>query len=1401
MNTTISFTLTDPASLFTIDASTGAISTVAAISSSMTTTFTIRAKAEAEKDAERQVTLEVNLTNTDDVDLETFETKAVTYVSAATDSDGDTVSLAETAAAVTTDHGSYTVSSAGMLTYTPDDDFTGTDTFTIDIVDEHGAEGTATVNVRVAAALGVDGQPAVRENVAETLPDNRLAGAVSGKVISKDPARDLSLYMVASVNSTTVTADDTAINATYGTITFDRDGAWRYVLDNSNASVNALDGDDDDTDGANGTLTETITVSMARADDPLTSGVDESETLTRSFSITIHGVTDTLGPDDLLLLTADDDYYVYQDDTITLPGLPRVITTSGDDIFDSFPDDADTIGGSIDAGAGDDIIYGNTNEGLFDIKAGAGEDIIFGGPKIDSISGGTGNDIIHGGNSLVGEADGDIYLINPDNRPTGENTAFNFDFGDSQFWGFDRETSSWKTGTGAEFTYIRAWFDLDRDGVQDADDEYDYLKEIEKINFAGIGDANDTITGGPDIDTINSGDGADTIDGGGGQDILIGGDGVDVITGGSDVDTITLWKGDDIVLYDHDLHQSGTNHVDIITDFSRGTKTGHANPDGATAGGYDRIRLSNTTDAAAYLAIFDTLQMFPGHFKSGPTNDEALADTLIYRSHDDGVLTLAIVLEDYTETITIDHFDLDAVPDIDRKPTKIALTPTSVSLDEGAIAADTTISTISVTDDGKGTNIPVIDGYISWARIGKATIKIGDDGNTLMLAAGSVLDYEDIPGGQITLTIKTNSTGIGLEPSPVTFTLTVNDVDERPKGMTLSPAAWTLNDHTLASSAIKLSTVTFDDDALGTNTFSISNTEDYEIREGNEIWLKAKDHLDKSSGPHTLTVTPSTTGTGEELAAQTFTLTIDKKPTGLSYVGHKVSFAEGRFAAEKIGTLGITDDGYGDVKLSLVLRVKGSFSNRLTNMEDQFEFRDGIDATEKELWLKENAFIDYEPTSDAAGVIEVFLNYDYTEGTTGIGNQLSSMTHEIAVTDVALSFDASVGTTQYPNIIQLPSSGLSAGYEIGSITTSGPSGQTITTTIAELDEDGNAFSEVDRIFNLDDNKIKLRVDLNQGSTHTVKFTTSTEGEDSLSTTINIAFNDIVVDSAARLYLGVESTDLEITLQNDNIPSTSEVDKSGDGDLIKPQATAEDIDTDNGTYSAVDGTGTYTPDTNFTGLDTFEIPVHDGRGGTGTKRISVNVQKGAKDKRSFSTVRDDAPIQDPINIAIARAIGVVELDSSIEDQSEYSLYKGEKKITDFVGNLFTGTYGQFSIRPNGQWHYDLNINNEEVNELAGDNRIITDENSLKDTLEVEFRRVLEDGSILRFGYVIEITILGTANISASLSEKETINFDSNDDFFLGMCATEVTTVYGDDGDDIIDASHRGPQPCRWQGQLD
>ena len=180
----------------------------------------------------------------------------------------------------------------------------------------------------------------------------------------------------------------------YGTLTVNADGSWSYVLDNANALVNALDGDDDDSDGALGTLTE-LSVRFTYTDTGSQSV--ERVTLNYTLNITVHGSTDG----EILEGTADysdpsNDHHT-DDLTLRLEGdYVRGLLKggAGDDLLYGFDKDDRIDGGAgadlLDGGAGADRLYGGA--GVDALKGGAGADLLAGGAGVDTLTGGEGKD-------------------------------------------------------------------------------------------------------------------------------------------------------------------------------------------------------------------------------------------------------------------------------------------------------------------------------------------------------------------------------------------------------------------------------------------------------------------------------------------------------------------------------------------------------------------------------------------------------------------------------------------------------------------------------------------------------------------------------------------------------------------------------------------------------------------------------------------------------------------------------------------------------------------------------------------------------------------------------------------------------------------------------------------------
>jgi hypothetical protein len=103
-------------------------------------------------------------------------------------------------------------------------------------------------------------------------------------------------------------------------------------------------------------------------------------------------------------------------------------------------------------------------------------------------------------------------------------------------------------------------------------------------------------------------------------------------------------------------------------------------------------------------------------------------------------------------------------------PTAVVLTPSSASLAENASTASATVvSTISVTDDGQGTNV------LSLTGADASSFEIV--GNSLRLKAGVALDFETKPSYTVTVNVDDASVG-GSPDATATFTLNLTNSSE-----------------------------------------------------------------------------------------------------------------------------------------------------------------------------------------------------------------------------------------------------------------------------------------------------------------------------------------------------------------------------------------------------------------------------------------------------------------------------------------------------------------------------------------------------------------------------------------------------------------------------------------------
>ena len=253
-------------------------------------------------------------------------------------------------------------------------------------------------------------------------------------------------------------------------------------------------------------------------------------------------------------------------------GAVPFVGSSGDDVICG-----DDAANAVDAGAGDDSVFGN-----------AGKDVLNGQDGDDTLDGGAGDDtlvgdgqIIAGSLSLTTARRGDDTLIGGDGADTlyggggrdhlqggpGNDTLIGGAGDDILDGGEGSDTADYSTAEGDTVLSVGVTIDLTVGGeVEDGDGGYDTLISIENVTGHATlassltgDDGDNVLTGGSGVDTISGGKGNDTIIGGGGNDVLNGGEGSDTYVGAG---TVTLGEDDGNITAPSGGETSGFENLD-----------------------------------------------------------------------------------------------------------------------------------------------------------------------------------------------------------------------------------------------------------------------------------------------------------------------------------------------------------------------------------------------------------------------------------------------------------------------------------------------------------------------------------------------------------------------------------------------------------------------------------------------------------------------------------------------------------------------------------------------------------------------------------------------------------------------------------------------------------------------
>jgi Ca2+-binding RTX toxin-like protein len=480
-------------------------------------------------------------------------------------------------------NGAVAVLGDGRVTYTPNTNFFGTDSFTYQIMDNDGdLSNAATVSITITGDNGDD-------TLFGNDGDDTLIGSARNDFINGN-AGDDSIRAGAGNDSVLGGSGRDTIEGGAGDDTLNGQGGSDSIDggDGEDDIIFEGDGNGDDTvSGGNGA--DRVILNTGATDDMVSVGQDANGLLTLTENGSKITIDTTVSVVEVNTQAGMDTITVGDVSGVPLSFL-RIDAGIGDDTIDATGlnpgsvivhlrggDDDDTITGggfadnlfgdagddSLDAGAGNDSIQGG--DGADIINAQDGDDTADGGAGNDSITGGLGDDSLLGGignDTLVGN-EGDDTL-----RGGFGNDNLNGNSGNDSLDGsFGRDSISGGSGNdvadgGRDDDLINGQSGDDTIRGDHGDDTLNGQNGNDEI--VG-GDGNDNIMGGSGRDGLAGNDGDDLIQGQGGSDTLRGNDGNDTIRGGGSNDTLIGDQGDDTLDGDSGIDLGVTGEGDDTT--------------------------------------------------------------------------------------------------------------------------------------------------------------------------------------------------------------------------------------------------------------------------------------------------------------------------------------------------------------------------------------------------------------------------------------------------------------------------------------------------------------------------------------------------------------------------------------------------------------------------------------------------------------------------------------------------------------------------------------------------------------------------------------------------------------------------------------------------------------------
>ncbi|MEN9362252.1 MAG: hypothetical protein RL095_3787, partial [Verrucomicrobiota bacterium] len=459
--------------------------------------------------------------------------------------------------------------------------------------------------------------------------------------------------------------------------------------------------------------------------------------------------------------------------------------------------------------------------------------------------------------------------------------------------------------------------------------------------------------GGSNSGSIDLGNGDNKIGLGGDNsgDILVGSGGDELRLDGSNSGSIDLGNGDnEIVLGGDNAGQlrsgSGSDHLDFLGGAANSGSIDLGNGDnlvswdGSSSLGliqagdaFDTLLLLGdaTLDQAqlAGLAGFDQIDL-NGHHASVQTLPASLSGILV-----SGDATASLLLQGYTRQ------DGDTLHDgriyhtwvNDASPGLSLLVEAAIITDNGVpVFSSPASSSIAESSDPSAplltvsASLALLSTPVSYSLAGDDAAAFTLDALTGDLHFNSHADFETQAQYHVDILAHAGN-AIGRQ----SFTLSITDVNEAPSAVVFSNTTTSLTESASTASNVKLADIAVTDDALGTNTLSLSGTDAASFTiVGSSLYLKSGTSLNyESKTSYAVNVVATDAALGASIS-NSFTLAItdvNEAPTAVVFSNTTTSLAESASTASnvKLADIAVTDDALGSETLSLTGADAASF--------------------------------------------------------------------------------------------------------------------------------------------------------------------------------------------------------------------------------------------------------------------------------------------------------------------------------------------------------------------------------------------------------------------------------------------------------------------------------------------